>query len=93
MDMGSTRKPHLLRDDFVDQMKLLVLWIFFSQPWAIGPIPMTPGWFSTEYVYTTMEKCRLGAETFLPPHIISIDWACVKVGEDPPGDMAHIIRR
>lgn len=23
---------------------LMVLWLYFSQPWMWGPIPMTPGW-------------------------------------------------
>ena len=25
---------------------LVVLWLYFAQPWSWGPIPMTPGWAS-----------------------------------------------
>ena len=76
-------------------MKLLVLWIFFSQPWAIGSMEMTPGWFATRYVYTEGygELCKKSGETWVDAHIAITEFACVDAEEDPPGELAHIIRR
>ena len=33
-------------------IEILILWVYFSLPWTLGPVPMTEGWYA---VYSWIE--------------------------------------
>ena len=64
---------------------LYVLWVLYTASWQIGPIPMTEGWFATK-PYSSLAEC-VQAAVYIPH-----PWACVSVENDPPGELAEVIR-
>ncbi len=67
-------------------MNPVVLWLFFSLPWNLGPIPMSPGWYSA-FVYFSMRECREAL-----PHMNRIA-VCLEVNEKPHGEMSRALQR
>lgn len=66
-------------------MNLVVLWFFFSVPWHLGPIPMSPGWYSA-FVYDSMRECR----EVLPE--MGRTAVCLEVSERPDGKTSRAFR-
>lgn len=54
---------------------LMVLWLFFSTPWAWGPIPMTPGWAAVAVL--NAEGCQEALERAVSPAV------CLGPGQEP----------
>jgi len=64
---------------------LFVLWLLYSTPWAIGPVPMTPGWAGVALL--DQEACLVALER--SPRT----GACLPGGAPEPGPLARVERR
>jgi len=70
---------------------LIVLWILLSVPWSYGSIPLTEGWWATKFIYTEQSLCQGRGERVVAEGRAA-DFACVKAGDDPPGELSKIRR-
>ena len=64
---------------------IVVLWIYFSQPWHFGPIPMTPGWASAQ-VFFDREGCEAAVSNGHSPMV------CLPPGASPGSLLARADR-
>lgn len=62
-----------------------VLWLLFSTPWALGPVPMGPGWAGVALL--DREACATALERSRQPG------QCLPGGAEAPGPVAEILRR
>lgn len=66
-------------------MSWLVLWVYLSTPWSLGPVMMAPGWFSAA-VFQDSASCleavqNLKAlEVLMPRHTLAV---CLPPDADP----------
>ncbi len=64
-------------------MTLLVLWLFFSNPWHFGPFPMTPGWFAAAVLDS--EACGEAVDRASSPAVCLLP-------DSLPGPLSQILR-
>ena len=64
---------------------IMVLWLFFAQPWSFGQIPMTPGWASM-HVFWDEEACMEAVARATSPAI------CLPAGSEDPEPVTQIDR-
>ena len=81
--MGRLSCMPFLKLGCISVVHLFVLWVFFSQPWGNGAVPMTRGWAPMR-VYETFEECRGVADTIQRPA------ACLLYDEPDPQPMSTL---
>ena len=73
-------------------IEFIILWVFFAQPWSLGPVPMTPGWYAAySWMSPTsddLKMCDLAAER---AKVLGLKAACLS-GEIEPGPIAEPMR-
>lgn len=64
---------------------LMVLWLYFAQPWSWGPLPMTAGWASVAVLDES--ACAEALTRAGSPA------ACLPAGSEDPWPLAQILRK